>query len=63
MSDSRKKWEEMREEDRQGKCPQYFGRADRQLVKKPSVEKQMDELEKKISKQTELLEEILKNLG
>lgn len=56
MSDSRKKWEEMREEDRQGTHKQL-------KVHKMSVEQRMDELEKKISEQTKLLGEILKNLG
>lgn len=63
MSDSKSKWEEMREEEgRQGLYPQYFGRADRKLAKKPSIEQRINKLEKRIDKQTELLEEILKTL-
>lgn len=69
MSDSKSKWEEMCEEDgRQRVYPQYFGRAERlpledqKLVRKPSVEQRINELEQKINKQAELLEEILKTL-
>ena len=63
MSDSRKKWEEMCEEEgRQGVYIQYFGRADRKSIKNPSIEQRIEELEKRIDKQTELLEEILKTL-
>ena len=63
MSDSRSKWEEMCEEEgRKGVYPQYFGRADRKSIKNPSIEQRIEELEKRIDKQTELLEEILKTL-
>lgn len=66
MSDSRKKWEDMCEEEND--YNQYFWRAERlpledqKLVRKPSVEQRINELEKRIDKQTELLEEILKTL-
>lgn len=66
MSDSKSKWEDMREETNESimldnlkmlNNPLFRGR-----TKEPSIEQRMTKLEKRISKQTKLIEEILKTL-